>query len=133
MQYLKRYLALFPRENLLVLFFEDLKTDPNGFYRRCFEFLGVDPEFICHEMDKAANPAAVWDNPLYRCFFEHPHRGRYLPARLRRFTFWGQRVPYQYPPMGMESKARLVDFYRLWNNQLGEYFRAGPNRLEQIT
>jgi hypothetical protein len=121
MQYIHRYLALFPEENLLVLPFEDLKADPLGFYRRCFEFLGVDPRFTCPEMTRAANPAAVWDNPLYRWFFNNPHRARYLPARLRRFTFWGERVPYQYLPMDADSKARLVKFYRPWNQQLGEF------------
>ncbi|MEN8242246.1 MAG: sulfotransferase [Chloroflexota bacterium] len=121
MQYIQRYLDLFPAENLLVLPFEDLQDDPQGFYRKCFEFLGVDPDFTCPEMSQAANPAAVWDNSLYRWFFEHPHRARWLPAKLRRFTFWGKRVPYQYPPMDAESKARLVDFYQPWNQRLGEF------------
>ena len=121
MQYIQRYLDLFPAENLLVLPFEDLKSDPQGFYQRCFNFLGIDPEFTCPEMTTAANPAAVWDNPVYRWFFEQPQRARYLHSRLRRFTFWGPRVPYQYPVMDEASKTLLVDFYRPWNLQLGEY------------
>jgi hypothetical protein len=120
-QYIRRYLALFPAENLLVLLFKDLKADPNVFYRRCFEFLGVDPGFTCPEMTLAANPAAVWDNPLYRWFFDHPGRARRLMVKLRRFTFWGKRVPYQYPPIDPESKARLVEFFKPWNAQLGEF------------
>jgi hypothetical protein len=121
MQYIQRYLDLFPAENLLVLPFEDLKADAARFYQRCFEFLGVDAAFSCPEMTLAANPAAVWDNPLYRWFFENSKRASRLPARLRRFTFWGKRAAYQYPLMDADSKARLVDFYRPWNEQLGEF------------
>lgn len=121
MQYIQRYLALFPEENLLVLPFEELKTDPVGFFQRCFAFLGVDSGFTCPEMTHAANPAAVWDNPLYRWFFEHPHRAHRLPVRLRRFAFWGKRVPFSYPPVDPDSRSRLLEFYRPWNEQLGEF------------
>jgi hypothetical protein len=72
-------------------------------------------------MTQAFNPAAIWDNPLYRWFFENPHRVRYLPAKLRRLTFWGKRIPYKYAPIDADSKARLVEFYRPWNEQLGEF------------
>jgi hypothetical protein len=40
---LARYLALFPRENLLVLRTEDLFDDPQGMMARLFGFLGVAP------------------------------------------------------------------------------------------
>ena len=84
LQYIHRYLALFPENSLLVLCFEELRNHPQKFYRRCFKFLGVDPDFICPEMAQAANPAEIWNNPLYRWFFNNPHRARRLPARLRR-------------------------------------------------
>jgi hypothetical protein len=121
MQYIRRYLTLFPPENLLVLPFEDLIADPLAFYRRCFEFLEVDPAFTCPEMTQAANPAAVWGNPLYRWFFENPHRARRLPAKFRRLTFWGERMPYQYAPIDTNSKTLLVEFYKPWNAKLGEF------------
>lgn len=121
MQYIRRYLALFQAEKLLVLPFEDLKANPQAFFRRCFEFLGVAPAFTCPEMTETYNPAAVWDNPLYRWFFDDPHRARSLPVKLRRFTFWGKRVPYKYAPIDEQSKARLAAFYRPWNEQLGEF------------
>ena len=42
---LDRYLAVFPREQLLVLLQEDLRADRAQLYRRIFAFLGVDPSF----------------------------------------------------------------------------------------
>lgn len=43
---LKRYFALFPKEQILVLIYEDIKKDPAAFMRRIYEFIGVDPSFV---------------------------------------------------------------------------------------
>jgi hypothetical protein len=120
-QYIRRYLDLFPRENLLVLVFEDLITSPEKFFRQAFEFLGVDPNLSSPAMTERFNPAAVWENPVYQWFFKKPRRARYLLARLRRFAFFGQRTPWQYPPMAEDSRQSLLDFYRPWNEELGEF------------
>ena len=45
---LERYLAVFPREQVLVLVFEEFRADNAGGYRQVLEFLGVDP---AHEPD----------------------------------------------------------------------------------
>lgn len=39
------FYAAFPREQILVLRFDDLRDDPAGVARRIFGFLGVDPDF----------------------------------------------------------------------------------------
>ena len=43
--HLNRYLKYFPRENVLVLLFDDLKKDPALFIERIYKFLGVDSTF----------------------------------------------------------------------------------------
>jgi hypothetical protein len=40
------YLEAFPREQLLVLFTNELRDQPQAVLRRVFEFIGVDPEFV---------------------------------------------------------------------------------------
>lgn len=120
-QYIRRYLELFDRQQLLVLPFEDLRTDSHAFYQRVFEFLGVDPEFTTPAMTESFNPAAIWHNPLYRFFFNQPSGIRWLPAKLRRFTFFGERTPWRYPPMQPETRKKLLDFYRPWNAHLAEF------------
>ena len=120
-QYIQNYLDYFPRENLLVLLFEDLHTSPQSFYRQAFEFLGVDADFTTPAMMESFNPAAAWENPVYQWYFRKPARTRYLPARLRRFTFYGKRTPWQYPPMLPETRQKLLDFYRPWNAELAGF------------
>jgi hypothetical protein len=41
----KRFLDLFPREQILIRVYEDGVRDPKRYIREMFEFLGVDPEF----------------------------------------------------------------------------------------
>ncbi|MBN2043587.1 MAG: sulfotransferase [Anaerolineales bacterium] len=120
-QYIRRYLDLFARENLLVLVFEDLILSPELFYRQVFEFLGVDPDFYSPEMTEKFNPAAVWENPVYQWFFRKPLRTKHLPAKLRQLTFYGARTPWQYPPMRADTRQILLDFYRPWNEELAEF------------
>lgn len=120
-KYIRRYLDLFDADQLLVLLFNDLRDDPVKFYQHCFQFLGVDPGFRCPEMEAVYNPSFVWDNFLYRWFFNRPAYGRYIPARLKRLLFWGRKKRFQYPPICQAAKERLVRFYEPWNRELAAY------------
>ena len=42
----ERYTRLFPREQILLLLFDDLKADGAGTYRRVLRFLGVEESFV---------------------------------------------------------------------------------------
>jgi len=130
-QYIHNYLERFPSEQLLILLFDDLRQDPQGFYRAVFEFLGIDPDFNTSAMTESFNPAAVWQNPVYLFFFNKPARVRWLPAKLRRFAFYGERTPWQYPPMQPETRQKLLDFYRPWNAQLADFLGRDLSAWDQ--
>lgn len=55
-QEINRYRDYFPDENILVVFFEDFKTDYRSVVRRCFEFLGVDPQAPIDTSFRHLNP-----------------------------------------------------------------------------
>ena len=61
---LNRYFKLFPREQILVLVYEDIKKDPIAFMRRIHEFLGIKPDFVAsmisEEVNIARTPTFVW-------------------------------------------------------------------------
>ncbi len=117
MRYIRRYLNLFPRENLLVLVFEDLKTQPEKVYRRIFEFLGVDANFQA-AFQARHNASFIWKNPLYAAFLQHPHATRWLPVKARRLVMWGPRRAWRYPPMEAALQTRLRQFFAPWNAEL---------------
>jgi len=52
---LKRYLTLFPRENLLILIYEEIKKDHLKTLEHCFTFLGVESQFIPESLNVRAN------------------------------------------------------------------------------
>ncbi len=45
-EYLQYYLRLFPKENILILLYEDIAKNPIKFLQTIFKFLKVDPNFI---------------------------------------------------------------------------------------
>jgi len=57
-KHLSRYLELFPREQLKIVFFEDLATSPRAFMQDLYSFLGVDDTFHPH-VEKKYNVGGV--------------------------------------------------------------------------
>jgi hypothetical protein len=53
--HLSRYLRYFPWENFLILIYEELKEDGQRAVSDCFEFLGVDSQFVPGALSTRAN------------------------------------------------------------------------------
>lgn len=60
---LQQYLALFPKEQILILIYEDIKKDPQEFISRIYRHLGVDdrfaPSMLNAEINVARTPKVV--------------------------------------------------------------------------
>jgi hypothetical protein len=54
-KYLERYLALFPRENILVVLMEDIRNKPEETIKKIYSHIGVDPTFIPASLKKEIN------------------------------------------------------------------------------
>jgi hypothetical protein len=54
---LRHILSLFERDAVLVLDFDELEADPQGFARRIFRFLGVDADYVPDVLHQKINPA----------------------------------------------------------------------------
>ncbi len=52
---LKRYLTYFPRENLLILIYEEFKKDDHKAIRDCLDFLEVDSQFVPQSLKVKVN------------------------------------------------------------------------------
>ncbi len=53
--HLSRYLEYFPRENLWILIYEEIKRDPLKAISDCLEFLGVDSQFVPDALNRRVN------------------------------------------------------------------------------
>jgi hypothetical protein len=113
---LKRYLDLFPREQIRIYLFEEFKKDPASMIRDLYGFLGVDTKFT-PDTSVRHNPGAVpkvrW---LNRLFF-HPTLINVtksmvpegLHSRLKQVQQLNLRTT---PKLPAELRAELLQLYR---------------------
>ena len=76
---LKRYLRIFPREQILIIIFDDIAGKPREIIGRVFEFIGVDKNFVpavaTEKVNRALNPRFIWLNRIFARlsgFFNQP-------------------------------------------------------------
>jgi hypothetical protein len=57
--HLSRWLATFPKNQVLVVLMEDIRTTPEGTARKVYEFLGIDPDHCSAALYEKSNPSYV--------------------------------------------------------------------------
>ena len=63
---LERYYQLFPKENILVVWYDDLKKDPKTFLQTIYRFLNVDEKFTPTLISKKYHSAGIHTSFIYR-------------------------------------------------------------------
>ncbi|MDH3670788.1 MAG: sulfotransferase domain-containing protein [Gammaproteobacteria bacterium] len=119
---LKRYLARFDRDQLLVLIFEELIRNPAIEMRRLFEFLGVTLELELDFSRYGINQRAkVRSRALKRAAFSVSWL--LVNARLSMVVDWFRKMgvhtlltsinsaPLRYPPMAEATRLRLMEIF----------------------
>ncbi len=102
---LRRYHALFPKEQLHVCLFDDLMADPKSLLRGVFAFLGVDPLFepdLSRKYNVGGDAEEVFE---YRGGIADRIRTALSPARR-------DRDPAKKPHFPAELRAELAELYR---------------------
>lgn len=61
---LSRYLKIFPKKNIKIVFVEDIKKDSLKFIQDIYEFLEVEKNFVPRDIDKRANPMSKAKYPV---------------------------------------------------------------------
>src|SRR6185436_17564744 len=83
----RRYLDVFPREQVHIIDFGDFSRDTPGVYAKVLEFLGVDPSFRCEF--EVRNPNKQIHSQSLNSFLNNPGKlaillGRLIPTSFRR-------------------------------------------------
>ncbi|MCZ6783057.1 MAG: sulfotransferase domain-containing protein [Proteobacteria bacterium] len=137
---LERYLALFPRSQLLVVLFEDLSRSPQDVCRQVWEFLGVDAEQ--HLADPAPRNVAVERKKgrLLRKISRvpiPPLASRIIPEPVK--DLWRALLagrPASRPAIDPETESWLLDHFAphnraleaLMGRELSAWFEPKPSR-----
>jgi hypothetical protein len=133
---LQPFLKLFPRERFHLMLFDDIQKDPVAFYRGICEFLEIDSSFVPETVSRRVNSRTVLRSRLLRnvrCAIgdvlastaaTRMVRGglvRLGAARLAHKVIRLNEKPGKGPPMALETRRRLVEFFRK-DNELLEKF-----------
>lgn len=132
-RHLMRYLEFVPKENLLILLYDDLKKDENEFLRRIYEFLGVDVNYVSPKQEFKINASASKPN-LGKSQFLY-----YLYKSLRKVGLYqlGYKVEQmnrkELPKMSPKTKEWLVNsVYGEENEKLGELIGRDLSKWNSI-
>ncbi|MCY0879060.1 MAG: sulfotransferase [Firmicutes bacterium] len=109
-----RYLALFPREQLLFLLQDDLEQDPRAVFQHIFEFLGVDATFYPDLRHKTNASGIPQHETMFRLIKSAGRTvKRFLPERLAtRLSGSAHETLLQHPPVNPATRAALREYFR---------------------
>jgi hypothetical protein len=107
---IKNYFSIFPQKKQFhIIKFEEFITDPNGYFNRIFQFLGVNPDVdIEFEVRNTGKVTARF--PLIH-FFVNTRINKPLALRNVLLNLLKQIKPMKIPPMRQETRNFLLDRY----------------------
>jgi hypothetical protein len=116
---LERYLGRFPRQQLQVHLYDDLRSDPAGLFAEVCRFLGVDDR-VQARTSRRYNVAGTYRSNRTQRFLEDLPRpvrsvaAALFPENLRRGAYWKMRSWNTRPadPMPRGTRRRLVPLVR---------------------
>lgn len=121
---LQRYTALFSRDQLKVILFEEMRDTPLAVVQDCFRFLGVDDRFV-PDVERRHNTGGLPKNRMvYRLFSNSTLRRaarKWLPERVRTVVSRVKERGMVSLPLAEETRQRLM-----------KYFADDIGRLEEL-
>jgi hypothetical protein len=128
LQHLQKYLALYPRESILVTLYDDLCRDPVEYVRQVFHFLKVDASFVPPSLNDRINPmllqlprsATLQKLAAHLKTFRRLRSVGLLAEKLNMREVDQADFPLRHK-LDPEMKARMADLYQEHNRELGEF------------
>jgi len=116
---LERLTRHFPREQLHVVFFEELEADPVESFKETCRFLGIDPEHVPESVGEVVNPYVYYEPEWLWGLFIRIRIGRFLPARINGILHRSMmHTAGDYPDMEPGLRERLRDHFGPDNREL---------------
>jgi hypothetical protein len=123
--HLQRWLTFFDRSQFLVLFYDDLRSQPDHVLRQTYSFLGVDADFVppsTHETGAAVrrgvSPRSSRLGRLHTLLYDRLNRCVYRPLKNL---------------IGVRRAARLKDLLRVRQGLEAVFFRQGYPAMRRET
>ena len=119
---LERLCEHYPREQLHVIFFEDLEARPVEVFQDACRFLGIDPDAVPASVGEVVNPYRYYYPAWLWGLFVRVRIGRFLPGRAGAWLYRRMvRVAEPYPPLEDELRERLRAHFAPDNRELEQW------------
>ena len=112
----------FPREQVLVMLFEEITGESADSYRRACRHIGIDDSVVPPIVGSAENSYRYYYPRWLWSLFVRVQIGRWIPARAAGAIYRAMvRTAEPYPPMDGAVRARLVEHFAPHNASLGRW------------
>jgi Sulfotransferase domain len=108
----------FPRGQLLVLFYEDLRDQPRDVYAEACRFIGVDDEYLPTSLGRTFNQYAEYRSLRVKRWSKKLPLPRSTKRVIARFN---TRAKTSYPPMDQTARTWLAGLYSESNAELAQW------------
>lgn len=116
----EKYFNLFGRNHVQVIILEQLIKNQNELLQKLYSFLGLNIFKGLQELPTPSNSSYVWNNLVYKFFFNHPEFVKILPKRGKGILFFGSKETFKYELPSGQIIEKLKEFYRPSNNKLSK-------------
>ena len=131
---LTHFYNIFNNDQLLVLFFDDLKNDARGMLKKIYQFLDIEEYYPEDMLEKKFNVGSrpkiqLISNLIFGDYFIKKIYKSAVPATLRHSISTNvfakirdlNLVPFAYPPMKSDTRETLKNIFQKPNKKLGEF------------
>ncbi len=136
-KYLKKYLALFAQENILILIYEDIQKNPLKFIQKIYQFLEVDNDFIPNAINRKENPSQGYRCPGFKRKtgqmikkMENTQQGLKLKKLLKKLGF--KKLLNSINKLNRKELKQKPELNPKTRNYLQEYYREDIKELEKL-
>lgn len=139
-EHLTRYLESFADDQMLVLLYDDIRSDPDRIADQAYRFLGIDPEFRPEAMERRAMPGVYsmaklrLSEPFRRIGVQYFHGRRRIRRRggpVGRLGYCLHRA-IQHPYTRFVLPEKRPDLTPTVRQRLTAYYRDDTTRLNRM-
>ncbi len=126
-EHIEKYCNIFGEDNMLILFYEDLKENPKKLLKKIFLFLEVSPEFLPKNLNKwnvSYEPRSLL---IHRLVMDMRESLKFFPKPLRYV------LKAMYTRLFMKEKSDKYSFIRECKGFLIQYYEDEIYKLSMLT
>ncbi|GAB4280991.1 MAG: hypothetical protein Kow0068_05430 [Marinilabiliales bacterium] len=122
--YLKIYFELFGKDKILVLKYDQIKSDPEGFLRKIYKFLDIDENFVSQYQNIKIN-RATFRKHVGKSYFLYFMWRVFKRLKFSRIAYELEKInSVSIPEMNSDTRKKLLEIYKPKLEELSEFLNT---------